>query len=91
MSDSRKILVSLPNQLLDEVDDALKEDSKNRSEFIREAMKLYLRERKKLRIREMMKKGYKEMGMLNLKLSDEGLTEDTAFLDIYEKILAESE
>ena len=91
MSDSRKILVSLPNQLLDEVDDVLKEESKNRSEFIREAMKLYLRERKKLRIREMMKKGYKEMGMVNLKLSEEGLIEDTAFLDIYEKILAESE
>lgn len=91
MSDSRKILVSLPNKLLDEVDDALKEDRKNRSEFIREAMKLYLRERKKLRIREMMKKGYREMGMLNLKLSEEGLAEDAVFLENYEKILAESE
>ena len=57
MADSRKILINLPINLLEEVDDLVKEEKQNRSEFIREAMKLYLRERKKIRIREMMKKG----------------------------------
>ncbi|MCG8485654.1 MAG: CopG family transcriptional regulator, partial [Clostridia bacterium] len=63
----------------------------NRSEFIREAMKLYLRERKKIRIREMMKKGYMEMGMINLEISEVGVEEDRLILEKYEKILAESE
>lgn len=91
MADSRKILVNLPNNLLEEVDDLVKEEKQNRSEFIREAMKLYLRERKKIRIREMMRKGYMEMGMINLEISEEGFNEDKLFLEKYEKILAESE
>lgn len=91
MADSKKILVNLPINLLEEVDDLVKEEKQNRSEFIREAMKLYLRERKKIRIREMMKKGYMEMGMVNLKMSEEGLESDSIFLEKYEKILAESE
>jgi len=91
MADSKKILVNLPINLLEEVDDLVKEEKQNRSEFIREAMKLYLRERKKIRIREMMKKGYMEMGMVNLEMSEEGLESDSIFLEKYEKILAESE
>ncbi len=91
MADSRKILINLPINLLEEVDDLVKEEKQNRSEFIREAMKLYLRERKKIRIREMMKKGYMEMGMVNLEMCEEGLEDDRMFLEKYEKILAESE
>ncbi len=91
MADSRKVLINLPIHLLDEVDDLVKEEKQNRSEFIREAMKLYLRERKKIRIREIMKKGYTEMGMVNLKMCEEGLEDDRMLLEKYEKILAESE
>lgn len=91
MADTRKILINLPSNLLEEVDDLVKEEQQNRSEFIREAMKLYLRERKKIRIREMMKKGYMEMGMINLEISEVGVEEDRLILEKYEKILAESE
>lgn len=91
MADTRKILINLPNNLLKEVDDLVKEEQQNRSEFIREAMKLYLRERKKIRIRESMKKGYMEMGMINLEISELGVEEDQLILEKYEKILAESE
>lgn len=91
MADTRKILVNLPSNLLEEVDDLVKEEQQNRSEFIREAMKLYLRERKKIRIREMMKKGYMEMGLINLEISEVGVEEDRLILEKYEKILAESE
>lgn len=40
---------------------------------------------------EMMKAGYKEMGMLNVSLSEEGLNLDVDDLESYEKNLVESE
>ena len=59
MAELKKILVSLPDSLLREVDEIVAIEKKNRSEFIREAMKLYIRERQRLEIREKMKKGTK--------------------------------
>ncbi len=64
-------MISLPNHLLQEVDGLVEQDNSNRSEFIRQAMKLYLRERKKNFIRETMKKGYMEMARINLGISHE--------------------
>ena len=62
MAELKKILVSLPDSLLQEVDEIVAIEKKNRSEFIREAMKLYIRERHRIEIREKMKKGYEEIG-----------------------------
>lgn len=91
MAEIKKILINLPSNLLEEVDTVVREDKQNRSEFIREAMKLYLREKKKIRIRDMMEKGYIEMGKINLEISEIGIGEDKLILEKYEKILAESE
>jgi|GEM_PF-4702744 hypothetical protein len=41
--------------------------------------------------REMMETGYREMGALNLSLSEEGLDQDIESLKSYEKYLVESE
>jgi chorismate synthase len=60
VAELKKILVSLPDSLLREVDEIVAIEKKNRSEFIREAMKLYIRERHRLEIKEKMKKGYEE-------------------------------
>jgi CopG family transcriptional regulator / antitoxin EndoAI len=87
MSNMKKIIVSLPESLLEQADCIVKEDEKNRSELVREALTLYLVERKKQRIRTEMMHGYKEMGMLNLRLSEEGLGEDLGDLNQYEKEL----
>ena len=57
VAELKKILVSLPDSLLQEVDAIVPIEKKNRSEFIREAMKLYIRERHRIEIREKMKKG----------------------------------
>lgn len=46
-------------------------ENSNRSEFIRQAMKLYLHERKKRQIRETMQRGYMEMSKINLKIASE--------------------
>ncbi|AFS79085.1 CopG-like DNA-binding domain-containing protein [Gottschalkia acidurici 9a] len=87
MAETKKIIISLPNSLLEEVDDLVSIEEENRSEFIREAMKLYLRERKKIQVKESMKKGYLEMSQINVSLSEMGLAEDIRELCIYETTL----
>lgn len=91
MAESKRIIISLPNSLLQEVDHIVEIEKRNRSEFIREAMKLYIRERQKIEIKEKMKKGYREMGTLNLALSELGLDMDICTLESYEAKLAECE
>ncbi len=73
MARTKRIMISLPHSLLQEVDGVVQSEKKTRSEFIREAMKLYLRERKKKQIRERMQEGYLEMARLNLSLANEAL------------------
>jgi CopG family transcriptional regulator/antitoxin EndoAI len=65
-------MISLPSNLLAEVDDLVSVEKKNRSEFIREAMKLYLAEKRRRNLREEMKQGYQNMAELNLLLAREG-------------------
>lgn len=88
MAELKKILVTLPDNLLREVDYAATEDNLNRSELVREAMKLYLKERKKMQIREKLKKGYLEMTDINLKLSEMYISIDTEVQKKYEDRLA---
>ncbi|MFZ5649641.1 MAG: CopG family ribbon-helix-helix protein [Bacillota bacterium] len=64
-------MISLPDSLLAEVDGIVAAEQLNRSEFIREAMKLYIAERKRRMLREQMKKGYMEMAKINLSLAVE--------------------
>ncbi|WP_188432678.1 CopG family ribbon-helix-helix protein [Kroppenstedtia guangzhouensis] len=64
-------MISLPQQLLQEVDGMVEKENSNRSEFVRQAMKLYLYERKKRLIREMMQRGYMEMAKINLNIASE--------------------
>ncbi|TCS79582.1 CopG family transcriptional regulator/antitoxin EndoAI [Tepidibacillus fermentans] len=71
MSNTKRIMISLPQNLLQEVDGVAKKEKSNRSELIREAMKLYLKERRKQTIRESMQKGYMEMAKINLNLASE--------------------
>lgn len=87
MAETKRIMISLPNSLLEEVDNIVSMESKNRSEFIREAMKLYLRERKKIQLKEVMKKGYREMGQINLYFAEMGIEEDYNELISYENRL----
>jgi len=70
---TKRIMISLPQNLLKEVDGVVEMEKRTRSEFIREAMKLYLQERKKRQIRERMQEGYIEMARLNLALANEAI------------------
>jgi len=67
----KRIMISLPDSLLAEVDRIAAAEQLSRSEFIREAMKLFIEERKRRLFREQMKKGYLEMAKINLALAIE--------------------
>ncbi|GBF32237.1 cell death antitoxin YdcD [Desulfocucumis palustris] len=69
MAQVKRIMISLPDNLLAEVDGIVAAEQLNRSELIREAMKLYIAERKRRLLREQMKMGYMEMAKINLALA----------------------
>lgn len=71
MHNTKRIMISLPDYLLKEVDGIVEKENSNRSEFIRQAMRLYLLERKKRTLRESMQRGYMEMAKINLNMASE--------------------
>jgi CopG family transcriptional regulator / antitoxin EndoAI len=76
---TKRIMISLPDHLLQEVDGIVEKENSNRSEFIRQAMKLYLMERKKRVLRDSMQRGYMEMAKINLHIALEAFqAEDDA-------------
>ncbi len=88
MAETKRIMVCVPNSLLEEIDYIVKMEKRNRSEFIREAMKAYLRERKRMEMREFMKNGYKDMAAINLIYAEMGMDIDLSCLEKYEAELA---
>ncbi|MCX7749021.1 MAG: ribbon-helix-helix protein, CopG family [Clostridia bacterium] len=89
MAQFKKILISLPDNLLKEVDSMVSIEKTNRSEFVREAMKLYIREKRKIEMRDQMKKGYQEMAEINLKLAEICFDADNDQQKKYEERLGE--
>ncbi|UCZ53683.1 MULTISPECIES: CopG family ribbon-helix-helix protein [Bacillaceae] len=76
---TKKIMVSLPQHLVNELDGLLERQNVNRSEIIHQATKMYLREQKKQQIRETMQQGYMEMAKINLNIATESfLVEEEA-------------
>lgn len=69
MPETKRVMVSVPENLLAELDGLASLDRCNRSQIIREAMQLYLAERRRYVLREQMKKGYQEMAEINLTLA----------------------
>jgi CopG family transcriptional regulator/antitoxin EndoAI len=91
LSQIKKILISLPDTLLREVDSIITVEKTNRSEFVREAMRLYIHERSRIEMRDKMKKGYQEMAEINLKLAEFCFEVDCELHYNYEEKLAECE
>ena len=91
MSTSKKLVINLTEKLYIEFNKALAKDCKKRSEFIREAIILYIEEKKRLNYIDRMKKGYLEMAELNLKIANMGFEIDIKDLKEYEVKLSESD
>lgn len=91
MSGTKKILVCLPDELLETVDLITTDDKMNRSQVVREAMRLYITERHKRLNRERMIYGYQEMASINSDIAEECYCADCEILCNYEKRLREME
>ncbi len=92
MDNLKRVMVSLPASLLAEVDGFIQQEKGNRSQFIREAMRLYLEDLRRRELRERMRQGYREMAGLNLFLANEDMNgEVQELLDKYEEGLVESD
>ena len=71
MPSSKRIIVTISEVLLSEVDHFTALENRNRSEIVREAIKMYLQVRKRELMIEQMKKGYMEMAPINLMIACE--------------------
>lgn len=91
MAENKRIVVSLPDTLLKEVDNIAFIECRNRSEFVRNAMRFYIKELKKISTMEKMKRGYLEMAEINKTLAELGVTADNETFMGYELRLAECE
>lgn len=89
MADVKRIMISLPESLLAEVDGIVTTERRNRSEFIRDALHSLLMERKRRGLREQMIKGYKEMAQINLAMAREHFEAESETQRFYEKKLLE--
>ncbi|WP_419723383.1 CopG family ribbon-helix-helix protein [Sulfoacidibacillus ferrooxidans] len=88
MSRSRRIAISMPPYLLDEVDVLVAQERNTRSDLIRQATAMYLRERKKQRIRELLQQGYQEMAVINLHLADEAFAAEAEAERIAQRLVS---
>lgn len=75
----KEIVITMSQQLLNEVDGVIQKEQLDRNEFIAQATRMYLRERKKRQIQETMRQGYMEMAKINLNMASEAfLAEEEA-------------
>lgn len=91
LSQLKKVLITVPDTLLEQVDALVGLEKTNRSEFVREAMRRYIEEKKKTAIKEQMKKGYQEMAELNLSIAAMYFDAENEQFSAYEEKLAECE
>ena len=87
--EQKKIQVSLPEVVLNEMDILAKKNNLDRSKIILKAMKLYLKERKKISLKADLRKGYQEMAEINLRLAEQYIESDCIQLREYEEGLRE--
>ena len=85
-----KIVFTLPDSLVSEVDDIVRMENSNREDFTKAAFEFYITQKKKFDVKESMIKGYKEMAQINLSLAELGMTEEVSSKDS-EGILAQGE
>lgn len=91
MAQAKRIMVSLPDSLLQEVDGIVRRETGNRSAFVREAMSLLIEERQRQERFERCCVGYQRSGRLNRQLAEDGLADDFHDFEIYENYLIKRE
>lgn len=91
MAETRRVDANATKDVFKDSNMMLPMEYKNMSDFVVDAMKLFIEKKKKLEVIEKLKEGYKEMSILNLKLAEIGLEQDIMDLVIYEANLKRCE
>ena len=75
----KEVVIKLPENLLNEVNDLLAAEEKELSDLIIETTESYVKNKKEQHIRELMQRGYIEMAKINLNIASESfLVEEEA-------------
>ncbi|MGL6016839.1 MAG: CopG family ribbon-helix-helix protein [Selenomonadaceae bacterium] len=78
MTELKRVMISIPDEMLEEIDSFAATEKLSRSQFFRDAMGNYIEDCKHRAFVENMKKGYEEMAVINLTLAEEGLFAEMA-------------
>lgn len=91
MSRTKRINISLPEDMLKEIDMAVENAKTGRSRFFRQAVRYYLTKGYIHDLRGQMIKGYSEMGNINLDIAESWHQADNAQAERSEMLLREME
>jgi CopG family transcriptional regulator/antitoxin EndoAI len=91
LSQLKRVLITMSDNLLEEIDSLAKKERKSRSEIVREVMKVYIAKKQKSYVAENLALGYQEMAQINLELAEMCFDADNETNQQYEEKLAECE
>jgi len=83
----KQVKISLPNTLLNDLDEYVQKNKINQKKFIEKALRTYLKKKKKEKIKKDLTKGYIEVSRFNQKLAEQGLEQDLTKVTHYEDVL----
>ena len=87
----KKISITLPEDILTDIDSVMSELSLSRSRAIETMVRIYLSERRRIEKKAYLEKGYAAMADINLSIAQECFSSDQATQDAYEHYLMECE
>ena len=91
MTQHKKVLISVPSELLAQLDGFAKKIGTSRNEAVRCAIKHYLSAKKREETDELLKEGYIDMAKINSEYAEDCFSADCDLIASYEEKLAESE
>ena len=83
MSVMRRIIVTMPPDLLQQVEEMAQKLDFNRSQFIRRAVEAFLEEQRRRELRELLKEGYLYRAQESLAMAEEFYTAEQEAWDQY--------
>lgn len=87
----RKISITLPENIVADIDSLTPEFNGSRSHAIESIIRLYLSERRRIEQKKHLIKGYAAMADINLAIAEESFDSDQAAQDAYEHFLTRCE
>lgn len=83
----KRISVSLPEDVLEDIDSLKSEFNNSRSFAVESIIRLYLSERRRIEQKKDLMKGYAAMADINLSIAEDFFASDQATQDAYEHYL----